>query len=129
MGIPAEENVTRMPDREPIETKVARVEEAIHDMAGDVADLKMTVTEVFDKRLRMLEEVRVRALEDKALADRIREQEAGKRAKEAKSEAERHAELVAAATERGVSTRQFWIGMAITSCAAIFGALIEAHII
>ena len=113
-----ESKVTRMPDREPLATKLARLEEGVQDLAGDVSDIKtqqMGMVDMLDKRMRMLEEVRVRALEDWRLAEKVREEE---RYKQADRE-----ELV---QHQLVSRRQFWIGTIAIVVATILAALIAS---
>jgi hypothetical protein len=105
MTVHASERVTPMSGREPTGVKIARLEETLSAVREDVADIKASV-EHFNHRVGMLEDVRVRALEDWRIREqavreeRARAADAARAAADAaQAAAEQAAEDVASHTE------------------------------
>lgn len=109
------------PDRRSrsIAAQVGALEEVINGLADDIHTLRVAATEGLarlDSRVHELEDVRVRALEDWRLSERVLARERERWAKE-----EQHSQL---------SRRDLYVALAVgfLLCAAtIVGALIAAH--
>jgi hypothetical protein len=94
-----------MSGRESTSTKIARLEEILSGVRDDVSDIKASVG-TFDHRMSMLEDVRVRALEDWRIQDKAVREERARAADAARAAAdaarvaaEQAAEDVASHTE------------------------------
>ena len=66
----------RSPERESIDTRVALLEEILRTISGDLRSIREAATDglaMLEKRIVMLEDVRVRALEDWRLSRKVLE--------------------------------------------------------
>ena len=122
MAAPApepDERVTRLPvDREPMSAKIARLEELIEGTRDDIGDVKrawLDGVQKLDDRLHELEDVRVRALEDWRLKQKVLE-----------TERARVADQDHAAAGQQISARQFWVGLALTAFFTLLAAVIAS---
>lgn len=111
-----------IPDRrrDSLSAQMARLETLIEGASDDIRDVKQATTDglkMLDQRVRMLEDVRVRALEDWRTAERVLENE--RRGREREEQGERN--------RRQVSRRDLWLAAAsttLTSAVMIIAALI-----
>jgi hypothetical protein len=117
--------VATMAGRETTNVKIARLEETLLGVRDDVADIKASVG-TFDHRVSMLEDVRVRALEDWRIQDRAVREERGRAADAAQAAAERAADEVTSHSRSRIGRVQFWLGISISSAVTLLGALIAS---
>ena len=111
--------------RESDSVKIARIEEAVGGMRDDVADIKATLGS-FDHRVAYLEDVRVRAIEDREIARKAVADERARAGDAARHAAEQAAAAAAVSATKRVSRFQFWAGVAISSTATLLAALIAS---
>lgn len=105
-------------DYESISTRFTRLEGIVRETARNVTDLKtaqLTAVEMLDKRVAQLEEVRIRALEDWRLAEKVREQE---RDKQADREVIAHHQII--------TRRDAYVGVLVMAVITILGSLIAS---
>jgi hypothetical protein len=121
-----------MSGRETTNVKIARLEEILLGVRDDVADIRASVG-TFDHRMSMLEDVRVRALEDSRIQDKAVRDERGRAADAAQAAAdaaqaaaERAADQATSHTRSRIGRVQFWIGVFVSSLVTILGALIAS---
>lgn len=119
------------PDRtEPIAVSVARLQETMEGLRDDVSEIKAVqeaFVERFDHRVSYLEDIRVKALEDREIRRDAIADERARSTDAAKATAEEAARQVSEHTGRRIGSRQFWIGIAVTAVVAIVAALISSH--
>jgi hypothetical protein len=124
--------VTAMAGRENTNVKIARLEETLLAVRDDVSDIKAMVG-AYDRRIAMIEDVRVRALEDWRIQDKAVRDERGRAADAAQAAAdaaqaaaERAADQATAHTRSRIGRVQFWVGVFVTALVTILGALIAS---
>ena len=112
--------------RETDSVKIARIEEAVGGMREDLADIKATLGS-FDHRVAYLEDVRVRAIEDREIARKAVADERARAADAARHAAEQAQQAAAEAAthaDQKLTRRQAWTIAAITCAVAILCAVI-----
>lgn len=135
------DRVRRLPsDREPTAAKIARLEELIESTSDDIHALKEASVEsirMLDNRLHELEDVRVRALEDWRLSQRVLEKERERVAAEertrsdtAQANAQQTADDALEHARQRITKKQFWLGTVggtlLLAAVTIVGALIAS---
>lgn len=118
--------VRRLPaDRDNLATAIARLEVTVGGMREDVSEIKASVKD-FDHRLSFLEDVRVKAIEEREIRRQAIAEERQRTAVAARAAAERAAVTVSEHAKQRIGRLQFWIGIAFTSIVTILAALIAS---
>lgn len=119
--------VRRLPDRENerIAASIARLEATIGGMREDVSEIKGSV-QAFDHRVSMLEDVRVRALEDWRTRQKAISDERARAADRAAARAERAEAVAVKHSEQRLTKLQFYIGTSVVAVVTILGSLIAS---
>lgn len=112
-----------------ITAELTELKVLVQAAAEDIRDTKDAATHGLDllaKRVTYLEEVRVRAIEDQMLRDKVLSNE---RDEVRRDNAKAQAEAIRIAQQRLVGRREFWLGVAAvvaTILTSVLGALITA---
>ena len=122
-AMPGQERVTRLTAREPDSAKIARIEEAVNGIREDVSDIKASLGN-FDHRLTYVEDVRVRALEDRETWREATDHERARSADAAQEAAERAAAEAASHATSRITERSLRWSVAAVIFAAVVGPLI-----
>ena len=123
--------VRRLPDRdnETLATAIARLEVTVGSMREDVSEIRAaqaTFVDRIDHRVSFLEDVRVKALEEREIRQNAIADERERAADAARAAAEQAAAHAEKQTETRMTKRQFWIGTALIVVATILAALISS---
>jgi len=115
-------------DRDNLATAIARLEVTVGSMREDVSEIKAAqanFVERIDHRVSYLEDVRVKALEDREIRHQAIAEERARAAEAAQAAAEHAAAHAEKQSDRRLTKRQFWVWTVLIVAATILAALIS----
>lgn len=117
------------PDRDNLSAAIARLEATVGGMREDVSEIKAaqaTFVDRIDHRVSFLEDVRVKALEEREIRHQAIAEERARAADAAQAAAEHAAAHAEKQSDKRMTKVQFWIGTVFVVAATIVGALIAS---
>jgi peptidoglycan hydrolase CwlO-like protein len=122
--MPARENIPRLRS-EPVAASLARLEEAMSGMREDVSEIKASVSQ-FDHRVSYLEDVRVKAIEEREIRQNAIADERARAAEAAQAAAEVAARTAAEQAEQQTTARWSRRSMGLTALGVVaaYGSIV-----